>query len=79
MSLKGSIDGSDWTVSCSTEQTPRGIECSISVEQRNADGGRFMHRFKHAHTYNNEREAILAGLREGMTWIRLKGSNTISV
>jgi hypothetical protein len=79
MSLKGSIDDSDWTVSCNTEQTPRGIECSISVEQRNVDGGRFMHRFKHPHAYGNEREAILAGLREGMTWIRLKESNTISV
>ncbi|MFM0053071.1 UDP-glucose 4-epimerase [Caballeronia grimmiae] len=79
MSLKGSIDDSGWTVSCNTEQTSQGIECSISVEQRNVEGGRFMHRFKHAHTYDNEHEAILAGLREGMTWIRLKASNTISV
>ncbi|MFM0323466.1 UDP-glucose 4-epimerase [Caballeronia glebae] len=79
MSLKGSVDDADWTVTCSTEQTPRGVECSISVEQRNVEGGRFMHRFRHAHTFANEREAVLAGLHEGMNWIRLKAANTIGV
>jgi len=77
MSLKGSVDAADWTVTCNTEQTPRGIECSISVEHHNVEGRRFAHRFKHAHTFDDEREAVLAGLREGMTWIHLKASNTI--
>jgi len=79
MSLKGSIDDADWTVTCCTEQTPRGVECSISVEQRNVEGGRFMHRFRHASTFDNEREAVIAGLREGMAWIRLKATHTINV
>ncbi|BCQ28980.1 hypothetical protein NK8_71700 (plasmid) [Caballeronia sp. NK8] len=79
MPLKGSVDNADWTVTCNTEQTPRGVECSITVEQRNVEGGRFMHHFKHASTFNDEREAVIAGLREGMTWIRLKATHTINV
>jgi hypothetical protein len=79
MSLKGSVDDADWTVTCIAEQTPRGVECSISVEQRNVEGGRFMHRFRHAGIFQDEREAVLAGLREGMTWVRLKATHTINV
>ncbi|SAK60477.1 UDP-glucose 4-epimerase [Caballeronia temeraria] len=78
MSLKGTVDDANWTVTCTTEQTQKGIECSISVEQHDVDGGRFMHRFKHACTFDNEREAVLAGLRDGMTWVRLKAEHTIN-
>lgn len=79
MSLKGQVDGADWTITCNTEETPEGVACSIGIEHRDVDGGRFMHRFKHARTFHSEREAMLAGLGEGMAWIGLKTSKTIGV
>ncbi|SAK93855.1 hypothetical protein [Caballeronia ptereochthonis] len=79
MSLKGQVDDADWSVTCNTEQTPEGVVCSIGVEQRDVEGGRFVHRFRHARTFDDEREAVLAGLAEGMTWIRLRASRTIDV
>ncbi len=51
----------------------------ISVEHLKGECGRFMHRFKHAQTYPSEREAVLGGLREGMTWINLKADNAIEL
>ena len=79
MSLKGQVDGADWTITCSTEETGEGIACSIGVEHRDVEGGRFMHRFRHERLFDSEREAMLAGLSEGMTWIGLKTSKTIGV
>jgi|GEM_PF-394648 len=79
MSLKGQVSNAGWSVTCDTEQTPEGIRCLIGVEHRNVEGGRFVHRFRHARTFDTEREAVLAGLCEGMTWINLKAGKTISV
>ncbi|SAL66428.1 UDP-glucose 4-epimerase [Caballeronia choica] len=79
MTLKGQVHNAEWSVTCTTDQTPQGVVCSIGVEQHNVEGGRFMHRFKLARTFDNERDAVLAGLREGMTWIRLKAAKTINV
>jgi hypothetical protein len=39
----------------------------------------FRHAFMHSSIFPTEREAVLAGLREGMDWIQLKMSNTLSV
>jgi hypothetical protein len=79
MSLTGSIAGANWTVACNTERTQQGVECSISVEHRGVEGASFMHRFRQTHSFDNEPEAVLAGLREGMTLIRLKAAHTIDV
>ncbi|MEZ2354648.1 UDP-glucose 4-epimerase [Caballeronia sp. RCC_10] len=79
MSLKGQVSNADWSVTCDTEQTPEGIRCTVGVEHRNVEGGRFVHRFTHSRTFDTEREAVLAGLCEGMTWINLKVGKTISV
>jgi hypothetical protein len=37
------------------------------------------HEFMHSRIFSAEREAILAGLSEGMDWVRLEMSNTLSV
>ena len=79
MSLNGVVNDADWTVTCNTTQTAEGVECWIGVEQRNVEGGRFVHRFQHAHTCASEREAMLSGLREGMAWIHLRAAKTIDV
>ncbi|MDR5777643.1 MULTISPECIES: UDP-glucose 4-epimerase [unclassified Caballeronia] len=79
MSLKGQVDDTDWSITCNTEQVTEGIVCSIGVEQHDAERGRFVHRFRHARIFDNEYEAVLAGLSEGMTWIRLRASGTIDV
>jgi hypothetical protein len=79
MSLKGQVDGADWTITCHTEETSGGFACSIGVEHRDVEGGRFMHRFRHARTFASEHEAMVAGLDEGLTWIGLKTSKTIGV
>ncbi|SAK91435.1 UDP-glucose 4-epimerase [Caballeronia hypogeia] len=79
MPIKGQVDNEEWSVTCTTELTAQGIVCSIGVEQRSVEGGRFMHRFRHVGTFDNEREAVLAGLKEGMTWIRLRAAKTINL
>ncbi|WP_244813919.1 hypothetical protein [Caballeronia sp. Lep1P3] len=70
---------SDWTVTCTTAQGPQGFVCSIGVEHRNVEGGRFVHRFCHACTLDSERDAVIAGLREGIAWIGLEAARTIAV
>jgi hypothetical protein len=79
MSIKGQVNCADWTVTCNAEQTPEGIVCMIGVEHRNVEGGRFGHRFRQEGAFESEREAVLAGLREGMAWINLKADKVISV
>jgi hypothetical protein len=79
MSLKARVEAAQWVVTCQTEETPRGFMCSIGLEHPNVEGGRFAHRFRHASTYVSESDALLAGLREGLTWIGLKTAKTIAV
>jgi len=79
MSLKGRVEAAQWIVTCNTQETPRGFMCWIAVEHPNVEGGRFVHRFGHAPTFDSESDALLAGLREGMAWIGLKAAKTIAV
>ena len=79
MSLKGRVEAAQWIVTCNTEETPQGFMCAIAVEHPNLEGGRFVHRFRHASTFVSESDALLAGLREGMAWIGLKAAKTIVV
>ncbi|MGA7776755.1 MAG: UDP-glucose 4-epimerase [Paraburkholderia sp.] len=69
---------SDWSVSVATHQMPSGFDCSIQLSHQTPEGV-FTHEFKHSSVYPNEREAVLAGLREGMVWVQLKMSKTLSV
>jgi hypothetical protein len=49
-----------------------GYVCEICVTHERAGDKLFEHRFRHARTFVSERDAVLEGLREGMTWIELK-------
>lgn len=68
MTLSGSVDGPGWHVSVHTSPGPSGFVCTVRVAH---DGprGRFQHEFTHVTRHTVEREAMLAGLREGMMWI----------
>ena len=77
MALSGNICDGNWSVSAVTHQTAGGFDCSIQLSHSTPEGV-FTHEFRHSRVFPNEREAILAGLREGMVWVQLKMSNTLS-
>ncbi|SAL86748.1 UDP-glucose 4-epimerase [Caballeronia choica] len=79
MALTGKIDGADWSVHADTLDVPGGYVCELRVEHRDPKGFRFEHRFRHSGRFDSERDAILAGLREGMVWVGLKLTKTIGV
>ncbi len=74
MSLSGTVQGPNWCVAVRTLPAARGFVCRIRVEH-----GAFSHEFTHATQIARERDALLAGLREGMLWIDHKMSQTFVV
>ncbi|HEX7683029.1 MAG TPA: UDP-glucose 4-epimerase [Trinickia sp.] len=74
MSLSGTVQGPDWRVSGRTFPAARGFVCHVRVEH-----GTFSHEFTHAAQMKRERDALFAGLREGMLWIDHKMSRTFAV
>jgi hypothetical protein len=78
MTISGNVCDNDWSVSVETHQVSGGFDCSIQLDH-NTPEGVFTHTFTHCSIYPNEREAVLAGLREGMVWVQLMMSKTFSV
>ena len=78
MALSGNVCNSDWSVSAVTHQTTGGFDCTIQLSH-NTPKGVFKHEFTHSSVFPTEREAVLAGLREGMVWVQLKMSKTLSI
>ncbi|MGU7780783.1 UDP-glucose 4-epimerase [Burkholderia sp. PU8-34] len=79
MTLSGNIREGDWTVEVDTRPDDAGgFRCRVKVEHGSGPT-RFQHAFEHGHTYPTEREAVLEGLRAGMTWIELKLSQVFNV
>ncbi|AYZ62074.1 UDP-glucose 4-epimerase [Burkholderia multivorans] len=79
MTLSGNIREDDWSVEVETRPDGGGgFRCRVQVEH-GVGAGRFHHAFEHSESYPTEREAVLAGLRAGMTWIELKRSQTFNV
>ncbi|KVZ04400.1 hypothetical protein [Burkholderia ubonensis] len=80
MTLSGNIREDDWSVEVETrpDAAGGGFRCRVQVEH-GVGAGRFHHAFEHIESYPTEREAVLAGLRAGMTWIELKRSQTFNV
>lgn len=68
MTLSGSVDGPCWHVSVQTAPAPGGFVCTVRVAHDCASGA-FEHEFEYLTRHTVEREALLAGLREGMMWI----------
>lgn len=78
MTVSGNVGDGDWSVAATTHRTAGGFDCSIQLSHHTPDG-LFTHAFTHTGIFPTEREAVLAGLREGMDWIRFKISNTLSI
>ena len=78
MTLSGTICDGHWSVSAVTHPTTGGFDCSIQLSHSTPEGV-FTHEFKHSSVFPSEREAVLAGLREGMVWVQLKMSNALSL
>ncbi|MBN3848806.1 UDP-glucose 4-epimerase [Paraburkholderia sp. Ac-20342] len=78
MALCGNVSDGNWSVSVETHQAMGGYDCSIQLSHTTPEGT-FTHKFTHSSIFPSEREAVLAGFREGMTWVQLKMSKTLSV
>ncbi|PXW25392.1 UDP-glucose 4-epimerase [Paraburkholderia caballeronis] len=80
MTLKGNISEGSWNVVVETSPAEGGgYRCSVHVTHEVPGHDVFRHSFTHYLTFPGEREAVLEGLREGMTWIELKRTNAFDV
>jgi len=79
MTLSAKVHDGTWSVSVQTDAAQGGgYRATIHVSHASPDGD-FEHTFRHAKVFDVERDAVLEGLREGMTWIALKTTRTIAV
>jgi hypothetical protein len=78
MTLSGNVGDGHWSVSAVTRPTTGGFDCLIQLSHATPEGV-FAHEFRHSSIFSSEREAVLAGLREGMVWVQLEMSRTMSV
>jgi len=79
MGLKGNISEGSWNVVVETTAASGGYRCTVHVTHELPGREAFRHAFTHHRTFSTEREAVLEGLREGMTWIELKRTNAFDV
>lgn len=79
MSISANVHEGSWSVSVQTDAAEQGGYRSTVHVTHTSPGGGFEHSFHHAKLFDSEREAVLEGLREGMTWIALKTNRTIAV
>lgn len=79
MAISANAQQGTWSVSVQTEQTQEGgFQATIHVKHASPEGD-FERTFHQSQVFAVEREAVLEGLREGMTWIALKTTRTIGV
>lgn len=79
MTISANAQQGTWSVSVQTEQVQEGgFQATIHVKHESPNGD-FERTFRQARVFAVEREAVLEGLREGMTWISLKTTRTIGV
>lgn len=79
MTLKGTVDTDTWSVEATTSPAPEGgFGCQINITERLPEK-RLRHAFVHHRTFENEADAVLEGLREGMLWIGLKSRHVFQV
>jgi len=80
MALKGSINEGSWNVAVETTAVAGGgYRSTVQVTHELAGCSPFTHTFTHHRTFATEHDAVIEGLREGMTWIELKRSNAFDV
>ncbi|MFT4069397.1 hypothetical protein [Paraburkholderia sp.] len=79
MTLSANVQQGTWSVSVQTDAAQDGgYQATIHVRHTSPNGD-FEHGFRHERVFATERDAVLEGLREGMTWIALKSTKTIAV
>jgi len=78
MTISGNVGDGDWSVVATTHRAAGGFDCLVKLSHHTPQGV-FKHEFMHSGTFPTEHQAILAGLGEGMDWVRLKMSNTLSI
>ncbi|HVE09509.1 MAG TPA: UDP-glucose 4-epimerase [Paraburkholderia sp.] len=79
MALTANVRDCTWSVDVSANPAPEGgYRAKVRVAHHD-DRGAFTHEFQHSGTFVVEREALLAGLREGMAWIELKMSGALHI
>jgi len=78
MTISANVTEAGWVVSVETHEAKGGFACTVHVNHRTPEGT-FSHGFRHGDVFPTEREAVLAGLREGMIWIELKMAKTIAL
>ncbi|MBB5423438.1 hypothetical protein HDG40_001582 [Paraburkholderia sp. JPY158] len=79
MAISANAQQGTWSVSVHTEETQEGgFRATIHVKHVSPEGD-FERTFQQSQVFAVEREAVLEGLREGMTWIALKTTRTIGV
>ncbi|KVE24878.1 UDP-glucose 4-epimerase [Burkholderia singularis] len=79
MTLTGTIHTTQWSVDVDTSAAPEGgYRCRIQVAHQSA-GQAFERAFELGRTFATERDAVLEGLRAGMTWIEMKTSHAFNV
>jgi hypothetical protein len=76
MAYSAQVQMNDWTVDVQTRQAGVGFTSDIHIRHRNPQSA-FEHHFCHHEVVRTERDALLRGIHEGMTWIDLKASGTI--
>jgi hypothetical protein len=79
MTLSGNVREGEWSVNVETEAAEDGGYRSTIVVRHASPDGEFERTFKQGRKFGTERDAVLDGLREGMTWIGLKMARTIKV
>jgi hypothetical protein len=79
MTLSGNVQEAEWSVNVQTEPVEDGGYRSTIQVRHSSPEGDFEHTFQHGNKFSTERDAVLDGLREGMTWIGLKMARTIKV
>jgi hypothetical protein len=78
MTLSGNVQEGAWSVNVQTEPAEDGGYRSRIHVRHSSPEGDFEHAFQ-GKKFNTERDAVLDGLREGMTWIGLKMARTIKM
>ncbi|HEX3383417.1 MAG TPA: hypothetical protein VHU21_26960 [Paraburkholderia sp.] len=79
MAISANAQQGSWSVSVQTAEAQEGgFQATIHVKHASPEGD-FERTFHQSTVFAVEREAVLEGLREGMTWIALKTTRTIGV
>jgi hypothetical protein len=76
MNVSGKVDGDGWTVTACARASGTEFGCLIGTSVAAPDGV-VVREFTHERNISTPQEAVLDGLKEGMSWVGLTTSSTI--